>query len=216
MFSAKKLTFCCVFLEAVKLQKSQQLIFHMFCFCRTQRHYGNIMTDPRVFRGRIYAQHIIAIVRINHSFLHFLLHIIYCSTLTATSARPRWDTKTAGNQEKGHRSKTCPGAAKTQDPCTRGGQKAHRCADRWNSQWQSTACKLLVVGVIFIFYCALFSDLYLEELSNVIVAADVECQADEFLDRPATPLFIPAKSGKDAETQIEEGEVGSFTILHIQ
>lgn len=53
-----------------------------------------------------------------------------------------------------------------------------------------------------------FSELYLEELSNVVVTANIECQTDDFLDRPATPLFIPAKSGKDVETQIEEGEVG--------
>lgn len=55
----------------------------------------------------------------------------------------------------------------------------------------------------------MFSELYLEELSNVIVATDVECQTDDFLDKPSTPLFIPAKSGKDVETQIEEGEVGT-------
>ncbi|CAJ1077069.1 radial spoke head protein 3 homolog [Xyrichtys novacula] len=54
------------------------------------------------------------------------------------------------------------------------------------------------------------TELYLEELSSVTVAADVECQTDDFLDRPATPLFIPAKSGKDAETQIEEGELFDF------
>lgn len=41
------------------------------------------------------------------------------------------------------------------------------------------------------------------------MAADIECQTDAFLDKPATPLFIPAKTGKDAETQIEEGEVGN-------
>ncbi|KAM6906803.1 LOW QUALITY PROTEIN: radial spoke head protein 3 homolog [Lycodopsis pacificus] len=51
---------------------------------------------------------------------------------------------------------------------------------------------------------------YLEELSDVIVATDIECQTDDFLDRPATPLFIPAKSGKDVETQIEEGELFDF------
>ncbi|XP_037305041.2 radial spoke head protein 3 homolog isoform X1 [Pungitius pungitius] len=51
---------------------------------------------------------------------------------------------------------------------------------------------------------------YLEELSDVIVAKDIECQTDSFLDRPASPLFIPAKSGKDVETQIEEGELFDF------
>lgn len=70
----------------------------------------------------------------------------------------------------------------------------------------------------------LCSELYLEELSNVIVATDTECQTDAFLDKPATPLFIPAKSGKDVDTQIEEGEVGdpngtsgdSLQALHFQ
>uniref|UniRef100_UPI0037E89CEF radial spoke head protein 3 homolog n=1 Tax=Semicossyphus pulcher TaxID=241346 RepID=UPI0037E89CEF len=54
------------------------------------------------------------------------------------------------------------------------------------------------------------TELYLEELSDVTVAADIECQTDDFLDRPATPLFIPAKSGKDVETQIEEGDLFDF------
>ncbi|KAM3603547.1 uncharacterized protein V6R79_024453 [Siganus canaliculatus] len=54
------------------------------------------------------------------------------------------------------------------------------------------------------------TDLYLEELSDIIVATDVECQTDAFMDKPATPLFIPAKSGIDATTQIEEGELFDF------
>ncbi|XP_047244531.1 radial spoke head protein 3 homolog isoform X1 [Girardinichthys multiradiatus] len=56
------------------------------------------------------------------------------------------------------------------------------------------------------------TDLYLEELSNVIEATDIDCQTDEFLDKPATPLFIPAKSGVDAGTQIEEGELFDFDL----
>ncbi|XP_056283654.1 radial spoke head protein 3 homolog [Pseudoliparis swirei] len=51
---------------------------------------------------------------------------------------------------------------------------------------------------------------YLEELGDIIVATDIECQTDAFLDRAASPLFIPAKSGKDVETQIEEGELFDF------
>ncbi|XP_035000041.2 radial spoke head protein 3 homolog B [Hippoglossus stenolepis] len=54
------------------------------------------------------------------------------------------------------------------------------------------------------------TDLYLEELSNVIVATEIECQTDAFLDRPASPLFIPTKSGEDVATQIEEGELFDF------
>ncbi|XP_071775223.1 radial spoke head protein 3 homolog [Centroberyx gerrardi] len=54
------------------------------------------------------------------------------------------------------------------------------------------------------------TELYLEELSDQIEATNVECQTDAFLDKPATPLFIPAKSGKDVATQIEEGELFDF------
>lgn len=43
--------------------------------------------------------------------------------------------------------------------------------------------------------------------------ADVEIQTDAFLDRPPSPLFIPAKSGVDEETQIYEGDVS--TVVEI-
>ncbi|KAM4713747.1 radial spoke head protein 3 homolog [Anableps anableps] len=56
------------------------------------------------------------------------------------------------------------------------------------------------------------TDLYLEELSKIIETTDIKCQTDEFLDKPATPLFIPAKSGIDVETQIEEGELFDFDL----
>ena len=47
----------------------------------------------------------------------------------------------------------------------------------------------------------------MEELSDRVEEADVETQTDAFLDRPPSPLFIPAKSGVDVATQILEGEV---------
>ncbi|MBN3314315.1 RSPH3 protein, partial [Atractosteus spatula] len=56
------------------------------------------------------------------------------------------------------------------------------------------------------------TELYLEELSDRIEESSVECQTDAFLDKPATPLFIPAKTGKDVATQIEEGELFDFDI----
>ncbi|NXU51390.1 RSPH3 protein, partial [Turnix velox] len=56
------------------------------------------------------------------------------------------------------------------------------------------------------------TELYLEEISDRITEVDTECQTDAFLDRPATPLFIPAKTGKDVATQIEEGELFDFDI----
>ncbi|XP_076872826.1 radial spoke head protein 3 homolog isoform X2 [Brachyhypopomus gauderio] len=56
------------------------------------------------------------------------------------------------------------------------------------------------------------TELYLEELSDHIEDVSVECQTDAFLDKPATPLFIPAKTGKDVATQIEEGELFHFDV----
>ena len=43
-----------------------------------------------------------------------------------------------------------------------------------------------------------------------IEEADVQTQTDAFLNRPSTPLFIPAKTGADVATQIEEGDVRFF------
>ncbi|XP_057675118.1 radial spoke head protein 3 homolog [Corythoichthys intestinalis] len=54
------------------------------------------------------------------------------------------------------------------------------------------------------------TDSYLEELSLALVTKDADSQTDPFLDRPATPLFIPAKSGEDVATQILEGELFDF------
>ncbi|XP_038824720.1 radial spoke head protein 3 homolog [Salvelinus namaycush] len=56
------------------------------------------------------------------------------------------------------------------------------------------------------------TELYLEELNDRREDTSVECQTDAFLDKPATPLFIPAKSGKDVATQIEEGELFDFDM----
>ncbi|XP_074044052.1 radial spoke head protein 3 homolog isoform X3 [Macrotis lagotis] len=56
------------------------------------------------------------------------------------------------------------------------------------------------------------TELYLEELADRIIEVDVECQTDAFLDKPPTPLFIPAKTGKDVATQILDGELFNFDI----
>jgi len=53
------------------------------------------------------------------------------------------------------------------------------------------------------------TELYLEELTDRVEEADTSTQTDAFLDRPPTPLFIPAKTGIDASTQILEGEVST-------
>ena len=59
------------------------------------------------------------------------------------------------------------------------------------------------------------TELYLEELSDRVEEADVQTQTDAFLDRPPSPLFIPAKSGVDVATQILEGEVSLPIVVKI-
>lgn len=54
------------------------------------------------------------------------------------------------------------------------------------------------------------TDVYLEELTDVVPETDNTTQTDAFLERPPTPKFVPAKSGTDAATQIEEGELFDF------
>lgn len=56
------------------------------------------------------------------------------------------------------------------------------------------------------------TELYLEELSDRVEEADVDCQTDAFLDRPPSPLFVPAKTGKDVATQILEGDLFDFDV----
>ncbi|KAA0184242.1 Flagellar radial spoke protein 3 [Fasciolopsis buskii] len=56
------------------------------------------------------------------------------------------------------------------------------------------------------------TELYLEALSEFVEDAEVECQTDKFLDRPPSPLFVPAKSGEDAGTQIYEGDLFDFDL----
>lgn len=51
------------------------------------------------------------------------------------------------------------------------------------------------------------TELYLEELSDRVEEADVEVQTDAFLDRPPSPMYVPAKTGVDTTTQILEGDV---------
>ena len=60
------------------------------------------------------------------------------------------------------------------------------------------------------------TELYLEELSDRVEEVDVDVQTDLFLDRPPSPLFIPAKTGVDVATQIQPGDVIIYKIaLHV-
>ncbi|CAH8860825.1 unnamed protein product [Trichobilharzia szidati] len=54
--------------------------------------------------------------------------------------------------------------------------------------------------------------LYLEELTEVIEQDDFGTQTDAFLDRPPTPLYVPAKTGVDVETQIYENDLFDFNL----
>ncbi|KAJ3343602.1 Radial spoke head protein 3 [Gonapodya sp. JEL0774] len=54
------------------------------------------------------------------------------------------------------------------------------------------------------------TDLYLEELSDKVPEAQAGTQTDAFLDRSPTPMYVPAKSGVDKDTQIEDGELFDF------
>ena len=45
---------------------------------------------------------------------------------------------------------------------------------------------------------------------------EVGTQTDAFLDRPPTPLFVPAKTGQDVATQIEDGDVSYlYYVVHV-
>lgn len=53
---------------------------------------------------------------------------------------------------------------------------------------------------------------YLEDLSDRPVEKEVDSQTDAFMDRPPSPLFVPRKSGVDAETQIYEDDLFHFDL----
>lgn len=53
---------------------------------------------------------------------------------------------------------------------------------------------------------------FIEELSDRPVELDAETQTQQFMDRPISPLFIRAKTGKDVETQITPGDLFDFDL----
>jgi radial spoke head protein 3 len=56
------------------------------------------------------------------------------------------------------------------------------------------------------------TEVYLEEILERVPEKDQSAQTDAFLDRPPSPLFIPAKTGRDVATQILEGELFDFDL----
>jgi hypothetical protein len=53
---------------------------------------------------------------------------------------------------------------------------------------------------------------FLEEITDRPVEQDVETQTSAAMDRPASPLFVRAKIGFDAGTQIEAGDLFNFDL----
>lgn len=45
---------------------------------------------------------------------------------------------------------------------------------------------------------------------------EVGVQTDLFVDRPATPIYVPAKTGADAFTQIQPGDVSVLIKLWVR
>lgn len=54
------------------------------------------------------------------------------------------------------------------------------------------------------------TDTYLEELTDRPVEVDANTQTEAYLDRPPSPLFMPAKSGADVACQVEVAEIFDF------
>merc|ERR1719386_519479 len=54
------------------------------------------------------------------------------------------------------------------------------------------------------------TDSYLEELTERDHEFEAETQTDFLLDRPPSPLFMPAKIGYDLGTQVEDGDLFDF------
>jgi hypothetical protein len=53
---------------------------------------------------------------------------------------------------------------------------------------------------------------FLEELTDKAIEIDQETQTQAFMDRPASPLFIATKTGKDTSTQIDTGDLFDFDL----
>ena len=53
---------------------------------------------------------------------------------------------------------------------------------------------------------------FLEELTDKPVEMDMETQTQAFMDRPASPLFVPTRIGQDMVTQIMPGDLFDFDL----
>jgi radial spoke head protein 3 len=53
---------------------------------------------------------------------------------------------------------------------------------------------------------------FLEELTDRPIDVDAETQTQAFMDRPASPLFMPARTGQNVVTQILPGDLWDFDL----
>ncbi|KAG8522396.1 Radial spoke head protein 3 [Galemys pyrenaicus] len=157
--------------------------------------YGNIMYDRRVVRGNTYALQMVLPAGPDAGLLHptctqarrgRLLPNERQQTQSLTSARPD-----PVEVQKQHQAKRKTLARK-------------RAQDQLRPRTPEAVEGRKHVDVQ--------TELYLEEIADRIIEVDMECQTDAFLDRPPTPLFIPAKTGMDVATQILEGELFDFDL----
>lgn len=56
------------------------------------------------------------------------------------------------------------------------------------------------------------TEYYLEELFDKGEEMEIGVQTDLFVDRPATPIYVPAKTGADMSTQIYPGDLFDFDL----
>ncbi|KAJ8602685.1 hypothetical protein CTAYLR_003758 [Chrysophaeum taylorii] len=61
-------------------------------------------------------------------------------------------------------------------------------------------------------HCEAQTESFLEVLSDKPVESEVETQTDAKLDKNQEPLFVPAKSGVDAQTEIPHGDLFDFDV----
>jgi hypothetical protein len=137
------------------------------------------MYDRRIVRGNTYAQNILPAVSTYHTAQDSKSHLT--KTIASQSAQP--DPIEIQRQQEARRRAIAKKRAKQQL--------------RPKSPEPVEGRKHIDVQ----------TELYLEELSDRVEEADVDCQTDAFLDRPPSPMFVPAKTGKDIATQILEGDV---------
>ncbi|OQV17673.1 putative Radial spoke head protein 3-like protein [Hypsibius exemplaris] len=134
-------------------------------------YYGNMMTDPRIWRGNTYSMY-----REQKLEAEKLLEKRQEKRLM--KARPL-----EGNEYHRKMRKTRNNAVHENSPAVAG--RIHN---------------------------AVQTELFLQEMAVRTAVATEANQTDEFFERPPSPVFVQAKTGVDADTQIWEGELYLFDV----